>query len=97
QLVQLLTGHGFYGEYQNQFHPDLDPCCMCGEGVQTVIHTMLFCPSEEGQRHILCECSSDLDEWVLFGSLAGLKAISKFIAESGIGKLEGPPAAAQNL
>ncbi|KAH7335535.1 hypothetical protein B0J17DRAFT_670550, partial [Rhizoctonia solani] len=56
---------------------------------------MLFCPSSEGQRHILRECSSDLDERVLFGSLAGLKAVSKFIAETGIGKLEGPPAAAQ--
>ncbi|KAH7304509.1 hypothetical protein B0J17DRAFT_555398, partial [Rhizoctonia solani] len=77
------TGHGFYGEYRIRFHPDFDPRCTCGEGVQTIIHTMLFCPSSEGQRHILRECSSDLDERVLFGSLAGLKAVSKFITESG--------------
>ncbi|KAJ1305439.1 hypothetical protein OPQ81_000449 [Rhizoctonia solani] len=49
---------------------------------------MLFCPSTEGQRHILSECSPELGEEVLFGTLAGLKAVSKFIAELGIGRLE---------
>ena len=93
-LVQFISGHGFYGKYRNQFHPDMDPRCSCGESVVTTAHALAFCPSSEGQRHILHKCSSTINVQELFGTLAGLKAISEFIAKSGIGKFGGPSAAA---
>ncbi|KAJ1300857.1 hypothetical protein OPQ81_002496 [Rhizoctonia solani] len=69
RLVQLLTGHGWYGEYRVKRFPDQSPQCSCGESIQEIIHTPFSCPSMEGQRHIL-----------------RLKAVAKFIAESGIGR-----------
>ena len=94
RLVQFISGHGFYGEYRNRFHPDMDPRCSCGESVETTAHALAFCPTSEGQRHILRKCSSTINVRELFGTLAGLKAVSEFIAKSGIGKVGGPSAAA---
>ncbi|KEP52046.1 putative reverse transcriptase from mobile element jockey protein, partial [Rhizoctonia solani 123E] len=97
RLVQLISGHGFYGEYRNRFHPDIDPRCSCGESVETIAHALAFCPRQEDKRHILRKCSPTINERELFGTLAGLMAVSKFIAKSGIGKLGSPPATAQIL
>ncbi|KEP48821.1 putative reverse transcriptase from mobile element jockey protein, partial [Rhizoctonia solani 123E] len=97
RLVQLISGHGFYGEYQNRFHPDIDPRCSCGESVETIAHAIAFCPRQEDKRHILVSVSKDIENRELFGSHKGLKAVSKFIAKSGIGKLKDPPAAAPDM
>ncbi|CEL62318.1 hypothetical protein RSOLAG1IB_10377 [Rhizoctonia solani AG-1 IB] len=94
RLVQLITGHCFLGEYRARFHPDLNTTCQCGESIQTFIHTTLFCPSTEGHRAILRESSPHLKVQELFGTLTGLEAVVKFIAKSGVGKLEGQTATA---
>ncbi|KAJ1301862.1 hypothetical protein OPQ81_009089 [Rhizoctonia solani] len=86
RLVQLITGHGFYGEYRARFFPDQDPSCLCGESIETIAHAIAFCPRQEDKRHILRECSPNLIERELFGTVTGLKAISEYIARTGIGK-----------
>jgi hypothetical protein len=58
---------------------------------------MLFCPSSEGHRAILRESLPQLKVQKLLGSLAGLKAVVEFVAKTGVGKLEGLPAAAPDL
>ncbi|KAJ1300405.1 hypothetical protein OPQ81_005225 [Rhizoctonia solani] len=86
RLVQLITGHGFYGEYRARFFPDLDPSCLCGEPIETTAHAIAFCPRQEDKRHIHREYSPNLIERELFGTVTGLKAISEYIARTGIGK-----------
>ena len=46
---------------------------------------------QKDKRHILVSVSKDILFKELFGSHAGLTAVSKLIAESGIGRLKDPP------
>ena len=94
RLVQLITGHGFYGEYHERFNHEINPICRCGSGVESIAHALAFCPMQEGKRHILVSVSKDVISKELFASHAGLMAVSKFIAESGIGTVEGSAATA---
>ncbi|KAF8686597.1 Reverse transcriptase (RNA-dependent DNA polymerase) [Rhizoctonia solani] len=97
QLVQFLTGHGFYGEYSARFHPHIDPQCPCGEPKQTPEHLLMFCPDTEKFRHIITDVSPDRSWEEIFGTLPGLEAVSESILKSGIGKCRDPPAVAQPL
>ncbi|QRW18463.1 ribonuclease H-like protein [Rhizoctonia solani] len=94
RLVQYLTGHGHYGEYHAQFHHDVDPRCACGESEETIFHLTTSCPATAGHRGILSEFSTNINDPTLFGSLAGLEAVAKFIAKTGIGRRRGGPQAA---
>ncbi|EUC56479.1 reverse transcriptase from mobile element jockey protein, partial [Rhizoctonia solani AG-3 Rhs1AP] len=85
RLVQLITGHGFYGEYRARFFPNEDTSCTCGEAIQTVPHYLFQCPHTEAQRHYLTRISPDLNPAILFGSPKGLAAIIRFIEHSDIG------------
>ncbi|KAF8760160.1 Reverse transcriptase (RNA-dependent DNA polymerase) [Rhizoctonia solani] len=98
RLVQYLTGHGHYGEYHAQFHHDVDPRCACGESDETIFHLTTSCPATAGHRGILSEFSTNINDPTLFGSLAGLEAVAKFIARTGIGRRRGgPQATAQTM
>ena len=99
RLVQLISGHGFYGEYRVRFHPDLDPRCQCGESIETIAHVLAFCPMQKDKRHILVSVlkNKDIPNKELFASHTGLIAVSKYIAESGIGQLKDPPETAPDV
>ncbi|KAL5638653.1 hypothetical protein ACGC1H_003121 [Rhizoctonia solani] len=88
RLVQLITGHGFYGEFYARmpFLADKDPSCSCGEPIQTIPHLLFSCPETEAQRSILTKVSMDLNPIALFGSFAGLSAITRFIIDTRIGR-----------
>ncbi|QRW16613.1 Reverse transcriptase from mobile element jockey protein [Rhizoctonia solani] len=97
RLVELLTGHGFYGEYSARFHPHIDPQCSCGEPKQSPEHLLMFCPDTEEYRQTITEISPERSWEEIFGTLPGLEAVSELILKSGIGKCRDPPAAAQTL
>ncbi|KAF8703942.1 hypothetical protein RHS03_06146, partial [Rhizoctonia solani] len=98
RLVQYLTGHEHYGEYHAQFYHDVDPRCACGESDETIFHLTTSCPATAGHRGLLSEFSTNINDPTLFGSLAGLEAVAKFIARTGIGRRRGgPQAAAQTM
>ncbi|EUC60717.1 reverse transcriptase from mobile element jockey protein, putative, partial [Rhizoctonia solani AG-3 Rhs1AP] len=86
RLVQLITGHGFFGEYRNRLFPDESPSCSCGESIQTVPHLLFHCPHTEAQRPILSKVSPDLNPAFLFAKPKGLRAVYRFIEQSGIGR-----------
>ncbi|KAF8730607.1 Reverse transcriptase (RNA-dependent DNA polymerase), partial [Rhizoctonia solani] len=75
RLVQLLTGHGFYGAYSARFHPHIDPQCPCGEPSQTPEHMLMFCPETEKFRHIITDISPERSWEEIFGTLPGLEAV----------------------
>ncbi|CCO29690.1 hypothetical protein BN14_03708 [Rhizoctonia solani AG-1 IB] len=86
RLVHVMTGHGWFGEYKaKMLFIRGDPQCTCGEPVQSVPHLLFLCPPSENNRSYLTEVSPDLNPATLFGSLEGLKAVSKFIYHTGIG------------
>ncbi|EUC54788.1 reverse transcriptase from mobile element jockey protein, putative, partial [Rhizoctonia solani AG-3 Rhs1AP] len=88
RLVQIITGHGFFGEYYARFpkfRPNGDSSCTCGEHVQTVPHLLFHCPLNEAPRLHLTSAAPDLNPATLFGSHKGLSAVMRFIENSDIG------------
>jgi hypothetical protein len=83
RLVQCRTGHGFLGEYYNQFVPDENVDCPCGEPFQTREHILRDCPKYQTHRHILEEESRDISLPEILGTEKGIEALIDFLEESG--------------
>ena len=53
-MVQVLTGHGCFGEYLHRIGREpLEVCHHCGAPVDSADHTLLECPAWEGARRVL--------------------------------------------
>lgn len=89
RLVQLISEHGFYGEYHDKMKHEISPQCSCGESIEGIRHRLYHCRDTAAYRYILKGCSPTLDEQELFGTVEGLNTVSKFIKVSGIGRLRG--------
>ncbi|KAL0852483.1 hypothetical protein ABMA28_000650 [Loxostege sticticalis] len=54
RLVQVLTGHGCFGNYLHKIGREESPSCHeCGAAVDTAQHTLAVCPGWEEQRRVL--------------------------------------------
>jgi hypothetical protein len=54
RLVQVLTGHGCFGEYLHRIGREpMMVCHHCGAPMDSAEHTLLECPAWEGARRIL--------------------------------------------
>ena len=53
-VTQVLAGHGVFGEYLKKIRREVTSTCHhCGEGEDTVQHTLEFCPSWKVPHRIL--------------------------------------------
>jgi ribonuclease HI len=96
RAIQVMLGHGWFGEYYSQFSIDKDPTCLCagwapkhGTGGPPVIQT---------RKHLLFECSRfaearkrHIDCWFyggsvllgnLFGDWDGRERLLRFLTET---------------
>ncbi|KAL0891774.1 hypothetical protein ABMA27_015041 [Loxostege sticticalis] len=54
RLVQVLTGHGCFGNYLHKIGREESPSCHeCGAAVDSAQHTLAVCPGWEEQRRVL--------------------------------------------
>lgn len=83
RLIQVITGHAFFGNYYKRFRP-LDPTsCACDRHtLQTREHIICECPLYHHARHHLREVSPTLSLPIILGSKKGLAALAKFLAAS---------------
>lgn len=60
--IQILTGHGGFGEYLHRFKLKSDPGCECDPSIsETVWHILIDCPRFQLARHDLeCEIQMEL-------------------------------------
>lgn len=82
RLIQVILGHGFFGEYYAHFVPTEDIDCPCGEPVQTLRHVLYDCPLHNEARAPMYEVSGPLHPSRLFGTVPGLRAIASFLESS---------------
>ncbi|KAF8623926.1 hypothetical protein AX17_007254 [Amanita inopinata Kibby_2008] len=48
RIIQVILGHGFFGQYYSRFVPSEDPACHCGTAnIQTRDHILTECPTFE--------------------------------------------------
>ncbi|KAL0949789.1 hypothetical protein HGRIS_009827 [Hohenbuehelia grisea] len=80
RTMQVVTGHGFSGEYYSRFVPTEPTACPCGEAdPQTREHILIDCPRHEHAQGALRAASSDLSMDFLFGTMKGLTAVANFL------------------
>jgi hypothetical protein len=81
--IRLLTEHAFTGEYNARHRPRApDPHdCQCGHtDLQTPTHVILECHTyREAREQFLRPVSADLAINMIFGTVAGGKALAEFI------------------
>jgi hypothetical protein len=83
RLIQVITGHAFFGNYYRRFRPSDPTACLCGQtALQTREHIICECSMHRHARHHLRKVSKTLSLPVILGSLKGLKALAKFLADS---------------
>ncbi|KAF8606718.1 hypothetical protein BDV93DRAFT_520349 [Ceratobasidium sp. AG-I] len=59
RLVQVIIGHGFFGEYYSRFFPSEEVGCQCeGSPFQTLRHVLPDCPLHDVPRMKLRKASS---------------------------------------
>ncbi|KAI0916052.1 hypothetical protein AcV5_010469 [Taiwanofungus camphoratus] len=83
RLVQCRTGHGFLGEYYDQFVPSETVECPCGAKRQTRQHILQHCPRYKRYRHILRKTSETIELPIILGTQEGIEALGWFIKASG--------------
>lgn len=83
RLMQCRTGHGYIGEYYQQFHINESIDCPCGEELQTREHILRECPRYEESREELRKVSRDIVLSDILGTMQGIKALTKFLGKSG--------------
>ncbi|KAF8599122.1 hypothetical protein BDV93DRAFT_592225, partial [Ceratobasidium sp. AG-I] len=82
-LVQVILGHGFFGEYYSRFVPSEEVGCQCeGAPFQTLRHVLLDCPLHDVPRMKLRKVSKYLLQKDIFGSVKGLRALADFLSSS---------------
>jgi ribonuclease HI len=83
RLIQVITGHAFFGNYYKRFRP-MDPTsCACDNyTLQTREHVICDCPLFNHARYLLREVSPTLSLPVILGTQKGLAALAKFLATS---------------
>jgi len=83
RLIQVILGHGFFGEYYQRFVPTETCVCPCASDcVQTLRHVLLDCPLHNEGRMSLRKASKLLILQDLFGSSSGLDAVVDFLYKS---------------
>ncbi|KAF8692069.1 Reverse transcriptase (RNA-dependent DNA polymerase), partial [Rhizoctonia solani] len=82
RLNQIILGHGFFGKYREQFRPDNDPSCPCGQPRQTLNHVLRDCHIHTEARNFLRRVSGPMLDSILFGTQAGLEALAQFLGAS---------------
>ncbi|QRV77237.1 extracellular metalloproteinase MEP [Ceratobasidium sp. AG-Ba] len=81
RLIQIILGHGFFGEYYNRFNIDEPPECPCGDApIQTVAHIIKHYTLFDRSRAILRKSSKPVLFSDVFGSITGLKALFSFLS-----------------
>ncbi|KAL1713735.1 hypothetical protein EV715DRAFT_159860, partial [Schizophyllum commune] len=97
RVVQTRTGHGYTGEFYNDFLHDVDSNCPCGELLQTRKHILAECPIYGTHRHLLREASPGFSLPVLLGTKKGIEALTEFVAKTGAFTRSGAPRAPPSL
>ncbi|KAF8595036.1 hypothetical protein BDV93DRAFT_404767, partial [Ceratobasidium sp. AG-I] len=83
RLIQVIIGHGFFGEYYSRFVPSEEVGCQCeGSPLQTSRHLLLDCPKLDVPRMHLRKVSKYLLLKDIFGSVKGLRALADFLSKS---------------
>jgi ribonuclease HI len=83
RLIQSITGHAFFGKYYQRFRPSDPTACPCGQTpLQTREHIICECPIHERARGHLRKVSKTLSLPIILGTLKGLTAFAKFLADS---------------
>lgn len=79
--IQILTGHGGFGEYLHRFHLRSGPGCECDPDTsETVWHILLECPRFQLAKHNLeCEIQTELTKTTITTILENAKTRSKFL------------------
>ncbi|QRV95516.1 Reverse transcriptase from mobile element jockey protein [Ceratobasidium sp. AG-Ba] len=81
RLIQIILGHGFFGEYYDRFNIDEPAECPCGDApIQTIAHVIKHCTLFDRSRAILRKASKPVLFSDLFGSVTGLKALLNFLS-----------------
>ena len=63
RLVQVLTGHGCFGEYLHRIGREPTTVCHhCGAPMDSAEHTLLECPAWEGARRVLTDALGLLED-----------------------------------
>ncbi|KAF8505249.1 hypothetical protein BU17DRAFT_10823, partial [Hysterangium stoloniferum] len=82
-IIQVITGHSFYGTYYHHFLPDLSASRPCGTAdIQSHLHILSECPLYVEHQHTLLSASQDLSPAIILGTHKGLEALAEFIAAS---------------
>ncbi|KAG9103193.1 hypothetical protein FRC07_010066, partial [Ceratobasidium sp. 392] len=83
RIIQIIIGHGFFGEYYLRFVPSEDPSCPCDhDSLQTITHVLRHCSTYSRARHHLRDISLSIQLEPLFGTYKGLRAIERFLSSS---------------
>jgi ribonuclease HI len=83
RLIQVILGHGFFGQYYSRFVPSENVECPCGEApLQTIQHILFDCRLHDRPRMLLRRVSRSLSTNILFGTQSGLQALSEFLRSS---------------
>jgi ribonuclease HI len=91
RMTQMMTGHGYIGEYYKRFHIDDDTQCNTDKCLQTRQHIIAECSKFRQHRRELKKVSHNMSLQVLLGSRKGLRAMATFIEESGAFTKNGRP------
>lgn len=94
RLAQVLTGHGFFGDYYRCFVPSETPWCSWSPVRQSREHIICACPEDEHARHLLREVSPDLALPKLLGHPKGRDTLAKFLKTTSAFTKRSPASAA---
>ncbi|QRV96583.1 extracellular metalloproteinase MEP [Ceratobasidium sp. AG-Ba] len=92
RLIQVILGHGFFGEYYQRFKVDEPAECQCDhQTLQTIAHVIRHCPLLDVARAILRKVSKPVLLSDLFGTIKGLRALAVFLNFSNAFSKFSPP------
>ena len=79
--IQILTGHGGFGEYLHRFQLRSCPGCECDPNIsESVWHILLQCPRFQLARYNLeCDIQTELTQYNIAEILDGAKTRPKFL------------------
>jgi hypothetical protein len=81
KLVQFRSGHELVGPWFRRMDiQSAEHACACGE-LESIPHILCYCVLREDIRYISRDSCASLEEKVLLGTVKGLVAVAKFIAE----------------
>lgn len=80
RAIQVMLGHGFFGEFYARHVPSERTDCPCGEEMQTREHILLRCPIH-GQARREAKMHGKTERWLL-NTEEGRRMLLKFLAKS---------------